>query len=101
MSVYLRYISILSLLILPWAYSLENPDVIKTKILKTYADNVLALNVGIEDGVYKNDHVQLTSSDGFLARGICLKVTEFTSHWKLYRITRPKLISEDSSFGIR
>ncbi len=90
-----------TLIIHPQAFSLESPDSIKANILKAYPNNVLALNVGIEDGVYRNDHIQMSSTDGFLARGICLKITEQTSHWKFYRIVSPELISKDSVYDLR
>lgn len=97
----LKIISFLSLLTQPIAFCLESADIIKANILKAYPQNVLALDVGVEDGIYRNDHIQMTSNDGFLARGICLKVTEFTSHWKFYRIVRPELISKDTIYKLR
>lgn len=69
-----------------------------TKILKVYDKNVLVLNRGLEDGVYKGDHIKLTSQDGFIARGICLKTSMLLSHWKVYRVVRPQLVSKDTTY---
>jgi hypothetical protein len=73
----------------------------KTRILKGYDKNILVLNRGLEDSILKKDHIKLTSPDGFIARGVCLKATMQTSHWKIYRVTRPELVSKDSSYTLR
>lgn len=81
--------------------ALESTDVLDTNILKVYDKNVLVLDRGVEDGIFKKDHIQITSRDGFIARGICLKVSLLSSHWKIYRVVRPELISKDASYRMR
>lgn len=80
------------------SHSLESSDRLKTQILKIYDKNVLVINRGLEDAIFRKDHIKLTSSDGFIARGICIKATLITSHWKIYRVTRPELISKDTLY---
>jgi hypothetical protein len=91
----------LSLLIPHQLLALESTDVMPTRILKAYDRNVLVVNRGVEDGIYRHDHIKLTNDNGFIARGICIKVTMLTSHWKIYRITRPELLSMDSMYDLR
>ena len=83
------------------AVALESVDVMDVSILKVYKKNILVLNRGAEDGIFKKDHIKLTSSNGFIARGICLKSTMLTSHWKIYRVVRPELMSMDLTYKLR
>jgi hypothetical protein len=82
-------------------FALESTDTMKTKILRAYNKNILVLNRGLEDSIVRKDHIKLTSSDGFIARGICLKSTMQTSHWKIYRVTRPNLVSKDTTYNLK
>lgn len=82
-------------------FALESTDVMKVSILKMYDKNVLVLNRGVEDGIFRKDHIKMTSQDGFIARGICIKTTMLTSHWKIYRVVRPQLVSKDSIYKMR
>lgn len=91
---------ILLFLYIPLAFALESSDEFSTRILKAYNKNVLVLSRGLEDGIYKKDHIKLTSDDGFMARAICIKVGMETSHWKVYRVTRPELISKDRIYTL-
>lgn len=79
-------------------FALESTDKMNTQIMRMYAKNVLVLNRGIEDGVDKTDHIKITSPDGFIARGICLKSSMLSSHWKIYRVVRPELVSKDVEY---
>jgi hypothetical protein len=78
--------------------ALESSDRLSTRILKVYDKNILILNRGLEDGVFPKDHIKLTSSDGFIARGICIKVGMLSSHYKIYRVIRPELVSKDTNY---
>lgn len=73
----------------------------KTQILKIYNKNVIILNRGFEDAIFQGDHIKVTSDDGFIARGICLRTTALTSHWKVYRVVRPQLVSMDTEYKMR
>lgn len=83
------------------AFALESTDVLDTNILKVYNKNILVLDRGVEDGVFKKDHIQITSKDGFIARGICLKASMLSSHWKIYRVVRPELMTKDATYQMR
>jgi hypothetical protein len=76
-------------------FALESTDVLNVSVLKAYNKNILVLNRGAEDGIFKKDHTKITSNDGFMARGICIKSSMLTSHWKIYRVVRPELLSKD------
>lgn len=89
---------IIPLLALNCAFGLVTSDKMPTKILKVYDKNVLVLNRGLEDGIFKGDHIKLTSEEGFIARGICLKASMLLSHWKIYRVVRPQLVSKDATY---
>lgn len=82
-------------------FGLESTDLMKVSILKVYEKNILVLNRGAEDGINRKDHIKLTSTDGFIARGICVKSTMLTSHWKIYRVVRPELVSKDTEYTLR
>lgn len=102
MSTFFNICTLFVLLIFTFkTFALESSDRFETKILKLYDQNILVLNRGLEDGIFKRDHIRLTSSDGFIARGICVKTTMLTSHWKVYRVVRPQLISKDSIYKLR
>jgi len=82
-------------------FALESTDVLKVSILKVYEKNILVLNRGAEDGIFRKDHIKIASTDGFIARGICIKSTMLTSHWKIYRVVRPELVSKDTEYTMR
>lgn len=83
------------------AYALITPDVMKSQILKVYDSNIIAINRGLEDGVFKASHVKLTSKDGFIARGISLKSSMMVSYIKIYRVVRPELVSKDTLYDLK
>lgn len=91
----------ISLILNQNALALESTDVMNVSILKMYDQNVLVLNRGVEDGIFRKDHIKMTSDDGFIARGICIKTTMLTSHWKIYRVVRPQLVSKDTVYKMR
>ncbi len=80
------------------AQALITSDQMQTHILKIYDKNVLVLDRGLEDGVFKGDHIKMTNQEGFIARGICLQSSLTLSHWKIYRVIRPELVSMDSTY---
>ncbi|MBD66285.1 MAG: hypothetical protein CME62_13830 [Halobacteriovoraceae bacterium] len=81
-------------------FALESTDRIEVNILKAYNQNILVLDRGIEDGIFRKDHIKIVSRDGFIARGICLKTSMSQSHWKIYRVTRPELVSKDVTYNM-
>lgn len=87
--------------LIQYGYALESSDIMDTQILKAYNKNILVLNRGLEDAIYRNDHIKLTNDNGFIARGICIKVTMLASHWKIYRVVRPELVSKDTIYQMR
>lgn len=82
-------------------FALESTDVMDTQILKAYDYNVLVLNRGLEDGIHRNDHIKLTNDNGFIARGICIKTSLLVSHFRVYRVSRPELVSKDAIYQLR
>lgn len=95
------YLKLIFLFLLSFkALALESTDVLSTQILKIYSKNILVVNRGLEDAIYKADHAKFTSDDGFIARGICLKADLQTSHWKIYRVVRPQLVSKDTVYKL-
>ncbi len=93
----LGFYILLSFISLP-LLALESTDHLSTQILKIYNKNILVLNRGLEDGIYEGDHIKLTSSEGFIARGLCLKTSMLASHWRIYRVVHAELISKDSLY---
>jgi len=83
------------------SFALVENDLMDAKLLKIQEENVVVFNRGVEDGIEVADHVQLTNTRGFVARGICLKVGMMTSYWKIYRVVNPDKVSKDDSFKIR
>lgn len=83
------------------AHALITSDVIPTQILKVYDQNILAINRGLEDGMFKGSHIKLTSEDGFIARGISLKSSMTVSYVKIYRVVRPELVSKDTLYDLK
>lgn len=102
MSLILNISTILILLIFSVkTFALESSDIVDTQILKIYNKNILVLNRGLEDAIFKKDHIKITSENGFIARGICIKTSMLTSHWKIYRVVRPQLVSKDTLYKMR
>jgi hypothetical protein len=82
-------------------HALITPDVIPTQIFKVYDQNILAINRGLEDGIFKGSHIKLTSRDGFIARGISLKSNMTISYVKIYRVVNPELVSKDTLYDLK
>jgi hypothetical protein len=97
----LKYIFFLFIILNYQVYALELNDKLTVKILKTYDENFLVLNRGLEDGIEVKDHAKITGDDGFIARGICVKTGLMTSHWKIYRVVHPELVSKDNTYIMR
>jgi hypothetical protein len=77
-----------------------NEELTNIKILTVYSQNTVVLNRGAEDGVAVGTHAKLRSSEGFAARGLCVKVGMLTSHWRLYRIVDSELVSKDFTYTL-
>ncbi len=91
----------LSLLFISYsALALVYGDKMKGKILKSYSQNYLVLNRGIEDGIFKGEHVKITNKQGYVSRAICIKPRMLISHCKVYRVVNPDLMSMDSEYII-
>ena len=84
------------------AHALEYNDVLpRVNVIKAYDDNFLVINRGIEDGIYKGDHIKLTNQNGYIARAICIKASMLISHWKVYRVVNPELLSYDDDYKLK
>lgn len=86
------------LFVLTSTYALDSVDQLQTRILKLYDKNIIVLNRGLEDGIEINDHIKITDQNGFIARGLCIKRGVKSSHFKIYRVTNPQLVSKDVEY---
>ncbi len=75
-----------------------NENLQGVKILTHHPGNVVVLNRGVEDGVQVGSHGKLKGTAGYVARGLCVKVGMLTSHWRLYRVVDPELVSKDFAY---
>ncbi len=91
---------LLSVLLSSTLMAIESSDILNVSVIKHYDKNVLVLNRGLEDGIYKADHIKLTNQEGYIARAICIKASMMLSHWKVYRVVRPELMSYDSVYSL-
>jgi hypothetical protein len=94
------FIFLLTVIINLSALAVESSDILKVSIIKHYDENILVINRGLEDGIYKADHIKLTNQEGYIARAICIKASMLISHWKVYRVVRPELMSYDSVYTL-
>lgn len=83
------------------AFALDlNEQLINVQIISANSSSVVVLNRGLEDGIMVGTHARLLSSDGHVARGLCLKSNLLTSHWRLYRIVDGTRLSKDISYKL-
>lgn len=73
------------------AYGLDLQEKLRTTVLKVYPENVVALSIGVEDGVRFQDHIRIQNDGTFLSRGVCVKTLPKISFWKIYRTTKGSL----------
>lgn len=84
------------------AHALEYNDVLpRVNVIKAYKNNFLVINRGLEDAIFKGDHIKLTNQNGYIARAICIKASMLISHWKVYRVVNPELLSYDDNYKLR
>ncbi|MCT4642184.1 MAG: DUF481 domain-containing protein [Bacteriovoracaceae bacterium] len=83
------------------AFALDTPDVMKAKVLKAYKNNYLVINRGLEDGIFKGEHIKLTNEQGYVSRAICVKPRMQISHCKVYRVVNPELLSFDVDYKLK
>jgi hypothetical protein len=96
------WLILVSLLSLNFAHALEDQEELyPTKILEIPAINMVILNRGLEDGIFVGNHGKLLNSLGYAARAQCLKVQQFTSLWKIYRIADASRISKDTLYTLQ
>lgn len=89
------------LLFISSASALElNEELTNVRIIATHPNNVVILNRGIEDGVVAGSHAKFRGSAGYAARGICVRSGMMASHWRLYRIVEPALVSKDLNYTL-
>lgn len=81
-------------------FALVYGDRMQIKILKTYEGNYLVLNRGVEDGIFKGEHVKITNDQGYVSRAICIKPRMQISHCKIYRVVNPELFSLDFDYTL-
>ena len=93
---------ILGVLLTFSAYALDPIEHIKNvSILKTYPDNIVLLNRGLEDGIQRNDHAKLSQDSlGYSSRALCLKVEATESTWKVYRVPYAEVFSKDFTYTL-
>jgi predicted DNA-binding ArsR family transcriptional regulator len=76
------YIYLITVLFSSTIFAIESSDILKVS------------------GIYKADHIKLTNLEGYIARAICIKASMLMSHWKVYRVVRPELMSYDSVYTL-
>lgn len=97
----MKLLTLLFLSFIYSAHSLEFNDVLpRVNVIKAYDGNFLVLNRGLEDGIFKADHIKLTNQNGYIARAICIKAGMLISHWKVYRVVNPELLSYDDNYKL-
>jgi hypothetical protein len=83
------------------ALALElNEELLNVRVLAVHPNNVVIMNRGLEDGVVVGSHARLRGTGGYAARGICVRSGIMASHWRLYRVVDPTLISKDLSYTL-
>lgn len=71
------------------------------QILRILPDNIIQFNRGFEDGLTPKTHVMLThSSEGYIARALCIKASASTSYWRVYRIPNAEALSLDLNYTL-
>lgn len=97
----MRQIIFLFFLLSASAFALDPMETLPNiKIIQVLPDNVVMINRGVEDGIYKGDHTRFVNTDGYAARAICLSSQSEASYWRLYRIVNPETISKDFVYEI-
>lgn len=97
----MKFLLLLSLVVYSSSLlSLDMNESMSSQILKVYPKNVFVINRGLEDGVKVDEHIKLTSTDGFIARGLCIKTSLRYSLIKIYRVVRPELVSMDTHYTL-
>lgn len=97
----MKYIILILILVATQAWALDFSEVLpNVRILQALPQNVVMINRGIEDGIYKGDHARLVNLDGYAARAVCLSSRSEASYWRLYRIVTPSSISKDYVYKI-
>lgn len=97
MSLYLKIFMFITFYCIK-AQAIITPELLKIRILKAYDKNILIINRGKEDHINVQDHIKITNPQGFIARGICIKSGLKISHWKIYRVVNPSLVTMDEEF---
>lgn len=84
------------------AYALDPIESLKNvHILKTYPDNIVLLDRGIEDGIQRNDHAKISQeTQGYSSRALCLKAEATQSTWKIYRVPYAEAFSKDYTYTL-
>ncbi len=83
------------------AFALDiNDRLPNVRLLALYPNNIVVLNRSVVDGINVGSHIKLMTTEGYAARGVCIKTGELTSQWKLYRIVESELVSKDLTYTI-
>ncbi len=77
-----------------------NETLPNVRILAIYPGNIVVLSRGLEDDVSVGTHAKLRASEGYAARALCVKSGLLTSHWRIYRIVEPQLVSKDLTYSL-
>ena len=83
------------------AFALDiNETIQNVRLLAIYPSNIIILNRGLEDDVNIGTHAKLRAAEGYAARALCVKSGMQTSHWRIYRVVEPQLISKDLTYSL-
>jgi hypothetical protein len=82
------------------ALALESFDKLgNVKILKVLPKNIVLINRGLEDGIFRHDHAKISHElNGYSSRAICLKASSELSYWKIYRVPHSEAFSMDNVY---
>lgn len=80
--------------------ALDVNDTMSIKVLDVLKNNHISINRGFSDGVVKNDHIRINSSEGYRSRGLVLYVKENFSIVKLYRVIDDNSFSRDLNYTL-
>ncbi len=83
------------------SYAIGLNETLPGRILEIFPYNILVISRGAEDGLLYKEHIKISSTDGFIARGIVIKRTLSAAFVKIYRVVRPQLVSRDVTYKIR
>jgi hypothetical protein len=82
------------------AFALMHGEQFKVKVVGIHPNNIVILPRGLEDAVFTGEHIKLTLPNGFIARGVAVRVEMDKSFWKIYRIVKPEYLNRAFSYDL-